>query len=139
MRITRASTGELRLRKPTPSLSCSTSSRSANPHSRPAFPVATVEDGHVGAQEDIAPQRGPAGGGMSRAWKPDKQRRTPPRGIYKATRRITGVVSRPPVFLLPTSQSFAPPTTVGTRNVLCGPCLARVMSHSQPHPLNPSL
>lgn len=52
---------------------------------------------------------------MSRAWKPDKQRLAPPRVIYKTIRRAMGVT--PPPFLFLWRQSFAPPTTLGTRNV----------------------
>lgn len=38
-------------------------------------------------------QKGPAGGGTSKAWKPDKQRRTPFRVVCKATRRQLGVAA----------------------------------------------
>lgn len=45
---------ELRLREPTASRFDPTDTSARQPHSGAAFPVATVEDGHVAAQEDIA-------------------------------------------------------------------------------------
>lgn len=57
-----SSAGKLRLRKPTPSLAYSTSSSARQPNSGIAFSVATVEDGHVATQEDIAEDpEGPCG------------------------------------------------------------------------------
>lgn len=53
MRLTRASTEGLRLRKLAPSLSWSSRSSAGQTHSSAAFPVATVEDSHVATQEDI--------------------------------------------------------------------------------------
>lgn len=53
MRLTRAATERLRLRKLAPLLSCSARSSSGQPHLGAAFPVATVEDGHIATQEDI--------------------------------------------------------------------------------------
>ena len=53
MRLTRASTDGMRLRKLSPSLSWSSRSSAGQTHSSAAFPVATVEDSHVATQEDI--------------------------------------------------------------------------------------
>lgn len=53
MRVTRASTDGMRLRKLSPSLSWFSRSSAGQTHSSAAFPVATVEDSHVATQEDI--------------------------------------------------------------------------------------
>lgn len=54
MRLTEGPTGELRLRRPTPSWSGFPKARARQPHSGLARQVPAVEDGYVGPQEDIA-------------------------------------------------------------------------------------
>lgn len=144
MRLTRTSSGELRLREPTASRSGAARACACQPHSG-AFPhVPAVEDRHVAAQEDIAEDpEGPIRRGhvQSLEAKQAEAGATPSNLQGDKPGHWT---SRPPSLLLPRKPKLRPAHCPRPRKGPSGPCsaLVSVRSHSQlhlPSPLPPHL